>query len=79
MLTVTYGRRSMIIGKIGHQNMAKSYVVNGCVEADHARWCPICRGDELAPDFIATLEQAVSANPIVSMTAEEAIEWINSL
>lgn len=40
--------------------------------------CPICRGEELSPDFIAMLEQA-AAQSGRAMTAEEAIEWINSL
>ncbi len=41
--------------------------------------CPICRGEELSPDFIALLERAASDEPVVSMTVEEAAEWIRSL
>jgi len=40
--------------------------------------CPICRGEELDPDFLAMIEQA-AAQPGRVMTAEEAVEWIQSL
>lgn len=40
--------------------------------------CSICRGEELSPEFIAMVEQAASAEPVVSMTAEEAVEWLRS-
>ncbi|MHA0319412.1 hypothetical protein ACXY7D_13865 [Sphingomonas melonis] len=51
---------------------------DGC-EDDHGDGtCPICRGEELSPDFIALLERAASGEPVVSMTADEAIEWLRS-
>jgi len=40
--------------------------------------CPICRGEDLDPDFLAWVEQA-AAQPGRAMTAEEAIEWLRSL
>ena len=40
--------------------------------------CPICRGEELDPDFLAMIERA-AAQPGRVMTVEEAIEWIQSL
>jgi hypothetical protein len=40
--------------------------------------CPICRGDELDPDFLVMIEQA-AAQPGRVMTAEEAIEWLRTL
>lgn len=40
--------------------------------------CLICRGEELSPEFIAMVEQAASGEPVVSMTAEEAVEWLRS-
>lgn len=51
---------------------------DGCGD-DRDHDCAICRGEALSPDFIAMLERAASAEPIVSMTAEEATEWIRSL
>lgn len=51
----------------------------GCDHEHGDETCPICRGEELNPDFIAMLEQAASAEPVVSMTAEEAVEWLRSL
>ena len=50
----------------------------GCGDDHGDGSCPICRGEELSPDFIAMLEQA-AAQPGRAMIAEEAIEWINSL
>lgn len=41
--------------------------------------CPICRGEDLCPDFLAWIEQAATTAPIVRMTAEEAIEWLYAL
>lgn len=52
---------------------------DGCDDDHRDRTCPICRGEELSPDFIAMLERAASAEPVVSMTADEAIEWLRSL
>ena len=40
--------------------------------------CPICRGEELDPDFLGMIE-AAAAQPGRVMTAEEAIEWVRSL
>ncbi len=50
----------------------------GCGEDHGNEECSICCGEELSPDFIAMLEQAASAEPVVSMTAEEAVEWLRS-
>lgn len=51
----------------------------GCGDDHGDETCPICRGEELSPDFIAMLERAASAAPVVSMTADEAIEWLRAL
>lgn len=51
---------------------------DGCGDDGTDAPCPICRNDELSPDFITMLEQA-AAQPGRVMTAEEASEWINSL
>lgn len=40
--------------------------------------CPICRGEELDPDFVAMIEQA-AAQPGKAMTFDEAIEWLRTL
>lgn len=40
--------------------------------------CPICRGEELDPDFLAWVEHA-AAQPGKTMTADEAIEWLRNL
>jgi hypothetical protein len=40
--------------------------------------CPICRGEELDPDFLARIERA-AAQPGRAMTVEEAIEWLRNL
>lgn len=40
--------------------------------------CPICRGEELDPDFVAMVEQA-AAQPGKAMTIDEAIEWLRTL
>lgn len=51
---------------------------DGC-DNDHGNGsCPICRGEELDPDFLAWVEQAASQSGR-AMTAEEAIEWLRSL
>lgn len=43
---------------------------------DHAdEPCPICRGEELDPDFLARIEQA-GAQPGMAMTFHEAMEWL---
>jgi hypothetical protein len=39
--------------------------------------CPICRGEELDPDFVARIEQA-AAQPGRTMTFDEAMEWLRS-
>ncbi|MFV1920960.1 hypothetical protein VPH46_16240 [Sphingomonas sp. MJ1 (PH-R8)] len=40
--------------------------------------CPICRGEELDPDFVAMIEHA-AAQPGKAMTFDEAIEWLRTL
>lgn len=40
--------------------------------------CPICRGEELDPDFLARIEQA-GAQPGRTMNFDEAIEWLRTL
>jgi hypothetical protein len=40
--------------------------------------CPICRSEELDPDFLAMIEKA-AAQPGQVMTADEAIEWLRTL
>lgn len=52
---------------------------DGCGDDHGDETCPICRGEELSPDSIAMLERAASAEPVVSMTADEAVEWLRSL
>lgn len=52
---------------------------DGCGDDHGGDSCPICRGEELSPDFIAMLERAASAEPVVSMTVDEAIEWLRSI
>lgn len=49
---------------------------NGCGDDGTDEPCPICRG-EMSDEFLAWVEQA-AAQPGRAMTAEEAIEWINS-
>ncbi|RDE07048.1 hypothetical protein [Sphingomonas aracearum] len=39
--------------------------------------CPICRGEELDPDFLARIEQA-GAQPRMTMTFDEAMEWLRA-
>lgn len=51
---------------------------DGCDDDHGGGSFPICRGEELDPDFLAWVEQA-AAQPGRVMTAEQAIEWINSL
>jgi hypothetical protein len=51
---------------------------DGCGDDHGDEECPICRGEELSPDFIAMLEQAV-AQPGFVMTAEETVEWLRGL
>lgn len=51
---------------------------DGCDDDHGDGSCPICRGEELDPDFLAWVEQA-AAQPDRVMTAEEAIEWLRSL
>lgn len=50
----------------------------GCGDDGTGGTCPICRGEELSPDFIAMLEQA-AAQPGRVMTAEETVEWLRDL
>lgn len=50
---------------------------DGCGDDHGNESCPICRGEELSPDFIVMLERAL-AEPVVSMTAEEAIAWFRA-
>jgi hypothetical protein len=39
--------------------------------------CPICRGEELSPEFVATI---LAARPLgKNMDLEEAREWVNRL
>ena len=51
---------------------------DGCGDDHGDDSCPICRGEDLDPDFLAWVEQA-AAQPGRAMTAEEAIEWFRSL
>jgi hypothetical protein len=51
---------------------------DGCGDNRGGDACPICRGEELDPDFLARIT-AAAAQPSRMMTAEEAIEWIRSL
>ena len=37
--------------------------------------CPICRGEELDPNFLARIEQA-AAQPGRTMNFDEAMEWL---
>jgi hypothetical protein len=50
---------------------------DGCGDDGTDAPCPICRGEELDPDFLARIEAAAS-QPGRSMTADEAIEWLRS-
>lgn len=50
----------------------------GCSDDHGDEMCPICRGEKMNPDFVAMLERAASAEPVVSMTADEAVEWLRS-
>jgi hypothetical protein len=54
---------------------------------EHGEWCgddgtdepcPICRGEELDPDFVAMIEQA-AVQPGKAMTFDEAIELLRTL
>jgi len=47
----------------------------GCGDDHGDEPCPICRGEELDPDFLARIQQA-SAQPGMTMTFDEAIEWL---
>lgn len=51
---------------------------DGCGDDHGNESCPICRGEELSPDFIVMLERTL-AEPVVSMTAEEAIAWFRAV
>ena len=48
---------------------------DGCGDDRGDESCPICRGEELDPYFLAMIEPA-AAQPGRAMTAEEAIEWL---
>lgn len=39
--------------------------------------CPICRGEELDPDFLAPIQQA-GAQPGMAMTFDEAMDWLRA-
>ena len=39
--------------------------------------CPICRDEELDPDFVAMIEQA-AAQPGRAMTADEFTAWLDA-
>jgi hypothetical protein len=39
--------------------------------------CPICRGEELDPEFLARIEEA-AAQPGITMTFDEAIAWLRA-
>jgi hypothetical protein len=41
--------------------------------------CPICRGEELDPDFLARITAAAAAQPGRVMTIEEFGKWLRSL
>ena len=51
---------------------------DGCGDEHGDDSCPICRGDELDPDFLAMIEQA-AAQPGQVMTFDEAKAWLRSL
>lgn len=51
---------------------------DGCGDDHGDETCPICRGEELDPDFLARIEHA-AAQPGRVMTAEEFIAWLDSL
>jgi len=40
--------------------------------------CPICRGEEPDPDFLAWVEHA-AAQPGKAMSFDEAMEWLDTL
>ncbi|MCC2981746.1 hypothetical protein [Sphingomonas sp. IC4-52] len=50
---------------------------NGGCSDDEAEPCPICRGEELDPDFVARIEQA-GAQPGMAMTFDEAMAWLRA-
>ncbi|WP_242098845.1 hypothetical protein [Sphingomonas sp. CROZ-RG-20F-R02-07] len=51
---------------------------DGCGDDHGDGSCPICRGEELSPDFIAMLEQA-AAQPGRAMTIEQFEAWLDDL
>jgi hypothetical protein len=50
---------------------------DGCGDNHGDEACPICRGEELNPDFVARIEQA-GAQPGKTMTFDEAMEWLRA-
>ena len=50
---------------------------DGCDDDHGDGSCPICRGEELDPDFLARIEQA-GAHPGMAMTFDEAMEWLRA-
>lgn len=47
-----------------------------CDDDGDGRYCPICRGDPLDPDFVAMIEQG-AARPYQVMTAAEFTAWLD--
>lgn len=50
---------------------------NGGCSDDEDESCPICRGEELDPAFLARIEQA-GVQPGKTMTFDEAMEWLRA-
>lgn len=50
----------------------------GCGDDHGDESCPICRGEELDPDFVSRIT-AAAAQPGRVMTIEEFSEWLRSL
>lgn len=50
---------------------------DGCDDDHGGGSCPICRGEELDPDFLARIEQA-GAQPGMAMTFDEAMDWFRA-
>lgn len=51
---------------------------DGCGDDHGDDSCPICRGEELDPDFLAQIT-AAAAQPGREMTIEEFGEWLRGL
>jgi hypothetical protein len=58
--------------------MRKKAEHGGCSDDGIECSCPVCRGDLLDPAFVGMIEQA-AVEPVMLMTAEEAMAWFRAV